>query len=108
MRGRRLWADGVKSQGTPLMKCRSVCTHAKHCLTETDAAEAVRILLNPPQLSDEESQEGGRGVRRAGHGHGAGEGQGGRAAADGVSGPAASVRTKIGSLETGVNIWRLS
>lgn len=51
-----IWADGVKQQGTPLMKCRSVCTHAKHCLTETDAAEAVRILLNPPQLGDEESQ----------------------------------------------------
>lgn len=49
------WADSVRDHGTPLLKHRSVCTNAQRCLTEEDAAEAVRILLNPPVLSDEEA-----------------------------------------------------
>lgn len=48
------WADSARDVGTPLIKHRSVHTNAIRCLTEEDAAEAVRILLNPPVLSDEE------------------------------------------------------
>lgn len=42
------WADSVRTTGTPFVKYRSVLTNAQHCITETDCAEAVRILLNPP------------------------------------------------------------
>merc|ERR1712048_345544 len=49
------WADSVRVPGTPLMKCRSVQTDAKRCLTEEDAAEAVQIILNPPHLTEEET-----------------------------------------------------
>lgn len=42
------WADNVRSAGTPWMKIRSVHTNDKMCITEENAAEAVRILLNPP------------------------------------------------------------
>lgn len=48
------WADSVREAGTPVMKCHSVLTNAKSCLTEDDAREAVRLLLNPPSLSDAE------------------------------------------------------
>eukprot|EP00928_Gymnodinium_smaydae_P030069 TRINITY_DN22459_c0_g1_i1.p1 TRINITY_DN22459_c0_g1~~TRINITY_DN22459_c0_g1_i1.p1 ORF type:complete len:301 (+),score=59.21 TRINITY_DN22459_c0_g1_i1:67-903(+) len=56
------WADGYRTPGTPLMRSRLVRTDAKVCLTEKDAQEAVRILLNPPVLTAE--QEAGA-VRRA-------------------------------------------
>lgn len=42
------WADSVRITGTPFVKYRSVLTNAQHCITDTDCAEAVRILLNPP------------------------------------------------------------
>ncbi|CAE8712263.1 unnamed protein product [Polarella glacialis] len=42
------WADSVRQAGTPWIKYRSVHTNDKICLTEEDAAEAVRLLLNPP------------------------------------------------------------
>lgn len=48
------WADSVRIAGTQLMKPRSVLTNPKMCITEEDAAEAVRIILNPPQLTEEE------------------------------------------------------
>lgn len=48
------WADSVRAVGTPLMKCRSVLTHPKYCLTEENAAEAVRILTNPPNPTEAE------------------------------------------------------
>lgn len=48
------WADSVRAVGTPLMKCRSVLTHPKSCLTEQNAAEAVKILLNPPCPTEDE------------------------------------------------------
>lgn len=51
------WADGVKCLGTPLIKHRSVCTNPKHCITEKDADEAARILLNPPVISHEEEAD---------------------------------------------------
>lgn len=41
-------ADSVRAAGTPWMKVRSVCTDAKKCLSEENAQEAVRILINPP------------------------------------------------------------
>lgn len=41
-------ADKVRYAGTPFIKYRSVCTDDKKCITEDDAKEAVRILLNPP------------------------------------------------------------
>mmetsp|Transcript_140307 Transcript_140307/g.391176 ORF Transcript_140307/g.391176 Transcript_140307/m.391176 type:complete len:265 (-) Transcript_140307:143-937(-) len=49
------WADSVRAPGTPLMKCRSVLTDPKRCLTDEDAAKAVRILLNPPLLTEEQA-----------------------------------------------------
>lgn len=49
------WADSVRISGTPQMKCRSVLTNPQHCLTEDGAEEAVRILLNPPNPTEEES-----------------------------------------------------
>jgi len=48
------WADGVRAKGMPLIKCRSVRTDALKCLSEQDAAEAVRILRNPPTLTAEQ------------------------------------------------------
>jgi len=42
------WADSIRQPGTPWMKVRSVHTDDKKCLTDENAAEAVRILLNPP------------------------------------------------------------
>mmetsp|Transcript_104916 Transcript_104916/g.146283 ORF Transcript_104916/g.146283 Transcript_104916/m.146283 type:complete len:276 (+) Transcript_104916:110-937(+) len=42
------WADSLRQPGTPWMKVRSVHTNDRICLTDADAAEAVRILLNPP------------------------------------------------------------
>ncbi|CAE7615000.1 unnamed protein product [Symbiodinium sp. CCMP2456] len=42
------WADSLRQAGTPWMKVRSVHTNDRICLTDADAAEAVRILLNPP------------------------------------------------------------
>mmetsp|Transcript_66887 Transcript_66887/g.110043 ORF Transcript_66887/g.110043 Transcript_66887/m.110043 type:complete len:272 (-) Transcript_66887:47-862(-) len=51
------WADSVKVQGTPLMKHRSVLTNPKHCITEKDADEAVRILLNPPVIAPGEEAD---------------------------------------------------
>jgi len=48
------WADSVRAVGTPHMKPRSVLTNAQHCLTEVGAEEAVRILLNPPHLTEDE------------------------------------------------------
>merc|ERR1711924_491879 len=48
------WADSAREAGTPLMKHRSVHTDAQRCLTAEDAAEAVRLLLNPVVLTDEE------------------------------------------------------
>jgi len=48
------WADGVRAKGTPLVKCRSVRSHAVRCLSEDDVKEAVRILLNPPVLTPQE------------------------------------------------------
>mmetsp|Transcript_32283 Transcript_32283/g.92961 ORF Transcript_32283/g.92961 Transcript_32283/m.92961 type:complete len:177 (+) Transcript_32283:255-785(+) len=49
------WADSVRASGTPLMKCRSVLTDPKRCLTEEDAEKAVKILLNPPRLTEEQA-----------------------------------------------------
>jgi len=49
------WADSVRLTGTPLMKCRSVLTDAKKCLTDEDAEKAIRILLNPPHLTEEQA-----------------------------------------------------
>jgi len=43
-----MWADNVRSSGTPWMKVRSVHTDDKKCLTEDGVAQAVRILENPP------------------------------------------------------------
>ncbi|CAK9055387.1 unnamed protein product [Durusdinium trenchii] len=51
------WADSVKVPGTPLMKHRSVLTNPKHCITEKDADEAVRILLNPPVIAPGEEAD---------------------------------------------------
>eukprot|EP00931_Biecheleriopsis_adriatica_P066078 TRINITY_DN40496_c0_g1_i1.p1 TRINITY_DN40496_c0_g1~~TRINITY_DN40496_c0_g1_i1.p1 ORF type:complete len:272 (+),score=71.57 TRINITY_DN40496_c0_g1_i1:64-879(+) len=51
------WADSVKAQGTPLLKHRSVHTNPKHCITEKDAQEAVRILLNPPVIAPGEEAD---------------------------------------------------
>eukprot|EP00930_Biecheleria_cincta_P060585 TRINITY_DN46226_c0_g1_i1.p1 TRINITY_DN46226_c0_g1~~TRINITY_DN46226_c0_g1_i1.p1 ORF type:complete len:275 (+),score=48.90 TRINITY_DN46226_c0_g1_i1:73-897(+) len=51
------WADGVKVLGTPLIKHRSVCTNPKHCITEKDADEAVRILLDAPVIRPEEEAD---------------------------------------------------
>ncbi|CAJ1351613.1 unnamed protein product [Effrenium voratum] len=51
------WADSVKVQGTPLIKHRSVLTNPKHCITEKDADEAVRILLNPPVIAPGEEAD---------------------------------------------------
>jgi len=48
------WADSAREIGTPLIKYRSVLTNAQRCLTEEDSAEAVRLLLHPPTLSEEE------------------------------------------------------
>lgn len=42
------WADSVRVAGTPWVKIRSVHTNDKICLTEADAQEAIKILLNPP------------------------------------------------------------
>lgn len=42
------WADALRQAGTPWMKIRSVQTNDRICLTDADAADAVRILLNPP------------------------------------------------------------
>jgi len=42
------WADSIRQPGTPWMKVRSVHTDDKKCLTDENAAEAVRILLCPP------------------------------------------------------------
>mmetsp|Transcript_28639 Transcript_28639/g.66011 ORF Transcript_28639/g.66011 Transcript_28639/m.66011 type:complete len:276 (-) Transcript_28639:43-870(-) len=50
------WADAFRAAGTPVMKCRSVHTDCQHCITEDDANEAVRILLNPPNPTEEEIQ----------------------------------------------------
>lgn len=41
-------ADSVRVAGTPWVKYRSVLTHHRHCLTDDDAKEAVRLLLSPP------------------------------------------------------------
>jgi hypothetical protein len=41
-------ADAVRSAGTPWIKCRSVHTDDRACLTEANASEAISILLNPP------------------------------------------------------------
>lgn len=41
-------ADNVRATGTNWIKYRSILTHDKHCLTEDDCKEAVRIILNPP------------------------------------------------------------
>lgn len=41
-------ADSVRAGRTPWVKVRSVHTHPRHCLTEADAADAVRILQHPP------------------------------------------------------------
>lgn len=41
-------ADNVRAVGTPWIKYRSVHTNDKHCITEVDAQEAVRILQYPP------------------------------------------------------------
>ncbi|CAE7206610.1 mex-5 [Symbiodinium sp. CCMP2456] len=51
------WADSVKVSGTPLMKHRSVLTNPKYCITEKDAEEAVRILLNPPVIAPGEEAD---------------------------------------------------
>mmetsp|Transcript_63591 Transcript_63591/g.113161 ORF Transcript_63591/g.113161 Transcript_63591/m.113161 type:complete len:271 (+) Transcript_63591:50-862(+) len=51
------WADSVKVTGTQLIKHRSVATNPKHCITEKDAEEAVRILLNPPVIAPGEEAE---------------------------------------------------
>lgn len=51
------WADSAREVGTPLIKYRSVLTNAQRCITEEDTAEAVRLLLNPPNLSEEEAVE---------------------------------------------------
>ncbi|CAE8614043.1 unnamed protein product [Polarella glacialis] len=48
------WADAFKQFTTPLIKHRSVCTNAKHCITEKDMAEAIRILQVAPVVLDEE------------------------------------------------------
>merc|ERR1711924_2600 len=45
------WADSTRAQGTPLVKCRSVQTHAVKCLTEHDAELAIDLLLNPRILT---------------------------------------------------------
>lgn len=42
------WADALRQAGTPWMKIRSVQTNDRICLTDADASDAVRILLNPP------------------------------------------------------------
>lgn len=49
------WADSTRDVGTPLLKHRSILTNATRCLTEEDATEAVRLLLDPPTLSEEEA-----------------------------------------------------
>ncbi|CAE7550272.1 ZFP36 [Symbiodinium natans] len=51
------WADSVKVSGTPLMKHRTVLTNPKYCITEKDAEEAVRILLNPPVIAPGEEAD---------------------------------------------------
>lgn len=48
------WADSVREAGTPVMKCNSVHTNAKRCLTDEDAKEAIKLLLNPPSLTEAE------------------------------------------------------
>lgn len=48
------WADSTREPGTPLCKYRSVHTNALRCLTEGDAAEAVKLLEDPPTLSEQE------------------------------------------------------
>jgi len=48
------WADSVRASGTLPMKYRSVLTHAQHCLNEDSVEDAVRILNNPPQLTEEQ------------------------------------------------------
>lgn len=42
------WADSVRIVGTPYCKHRSVHTDPSKCILDSDAAEAVRILTNPP------------------------------------------------------------
>jgi len=42
------WADRVRAAGTPFIKYRSVHTNDKMCLTDENAADAVRLLLSPP------------------------------------------------------------
>jgi len=61
------WADSTREHGTPLIKHRSVLTDAKRCLTEEDASEAVRLLLEPPTLTDEEAIAAVERARRETH-----------------------------------------
>lgn len=42
------WADDVRITGTSFIKYRSVHTNATQCITDSDKADAVSILLNPP------------------------------------------------------------
>jgi len=49
------WADSVRAPGTQLMKCWSVLTDPKRCLTEQDADAAVRVLLKPPRLTEDQA-----------------------------------------------------
>jgi len=49
------WADSAREVGTPLITHRSVLTNAQQCLTAEDAALAVKILVNPPTLSEDEA-----------------------------------------------------
>eukprot|EP00929_Paragymnodinium_shiwhaense_P101205 TRINITY_DN6410_c0_g1_i1.p1 TRINITY_DN6410_c0_g1~~TRINITY_DN6410_c0_g1_i1.p1 ORF type:complete len:176 (-),score=22.24 TRINITY_DN6410_c0_g1_i1:181-708(-) len=49
-----VWADSHRAAGSPVMKCRSVLTDAHQCLTDDDAKKAIDILLNPPELGEED------------------------------------------------------
>lgn len=59
------WADSERSPGISLLKPRSVLTNAQYCLTEANADEAVRILQNPPKLTEDDIIAGTFAAQRA-------------------------------------------